>query len=217
MSTAFDKKIEHYIERVRRECGERLKSERIRLGFGLSEFAARVGVHRNTQRYYESGERDPGAEYCKAIAAAGVDLLFVFEGTNDRDLPGMAGGVAKLVFEKRKTGFHSGAMQALFYLLTLNHLSEAIPIDDYLLSDGQVNQLIKLAFERGDVFDEAFSVVARLFSEQIWLKGSQFGNSRLWSDLIFKTIKRYDKMRFPETVSLCDGIGFAATQVKANQ
>lgn len=61
--------------------GERLKEERQRLGLNQSDFAALAGVAKNTQLNYEKEERSPDAAYLAAVAAAGVDVLYVLTGT----------------------------------------------------------------------------------------------------------------------------------------
>lgn len=38
------------------------------------------GVNRNTQANYEKGERKPDADYLAAVAAIGVDVLYVITG-----------------------------------------------------------------------------------------------------------------------------------------
>lgn len=61
--------------------GERLKEERVRLGFNQGDFAAMAGVAKTSQFNYEKGERNPDAAYLAAVAAAGVDVLYVITGT----------------------------------------------------------------------------------------------------------------------------------------
>ena len=58
----------------------RLKQERQRLGLNQTEFGESGGVTKKTQMLYESGERTPSADYLAAIAALGVDVLFVVTG-----------------------------------------------------------------------------------------------------------------------------------------
>lgn len=60
--------------------GERLKEERARLGYNQADFAAIAGVAKTSQFNYEKGERSPDAEYLAAIAAKGVDVLYVVTG-----------------------------------------------------------------------------------------------------------------------------------------
>lgn len=45
-----------------------------------TDFGALGGVQKRAQINYESGSRSPDAEYLSAIAAAGVDVLYVLTG-----------------------------------------------------------------------------------------------------------------------------------------
>lgn len=60
--------------------GERLREERARLGLNQGDFAAVANVSKTTQFNYEKGERSPDAAYLEAVAAAGVDVLYVLTG-----------------------------------------------------------------------------------------------------------------------------------------
>jgi len=60
--------------------GERLREERARLGLNQGDFAAVAKVSKTTQFNYEKGERSPDAAYLEAVAAAGVDVLYVLTG-----------------------------------------------------------------------------------------------------------------------------------------
>lgn len=70
------------------KINERLKEERVRLGFSQTAFAQKAGIHRNTQIKYESGERFPDSEYLDSIAALGVDIFYIFSGvkSEERDM-----------------------------------------------------------------------------------------------------------------------------------
>ena len=59
------------------EIGRRLRQERKRLGLSQKAMGELGGVAANAQGKYESGERAPRADYLAALAAAGVDVLFV--------------------------------------------------------------------------------------------------------------------------------------------
>lgn len=65
--------------------GERLKEERVRLGFNQGDFAAIGGVAKTSQFNYEKGERSPDAAYLSAVAAAGLDVLYVVTGERKRE------------------------------------------------------------------------------------------------------------------------------------
>lgn len=60
--------------------GERLREERVRLGFNQADFAAIAGVAKTSQFNYEKGDRSPDAEYLAAVAQRGVDILYVVTG-----------------------------------------------------------------------------------------------------------------------------------------
>ena len=62
------------------EIGDRLKAERLRLGYNQTDFAALAGVTKNSQFNYEKGDRNPDAAYLAAINAAGVDVMYVITG-----------------------------------------------------------------------------------------------------------------------------------------
>jgi transcriptional regulator with XRE-family HTH domain len=62
--------------------GSRLRKERERLGLSQRAFGEIGGVEANAQGKYESGDRAPKADYLAAVAARGVDVLFVLTGTH---------------------------------------------------------------------------------------------------------------------------------------
>lgn len=61
--------------------GDRLREERERLDLSQAAFGEIGGVKANAQGKYEKGERFPDAAYMAALAAIGVDVLFVLTGT----------------------------------------------------------------------------------------------------------------------------------------
>jgi len=60
--------------------GDRLRAERQKLRLSQTAFAELGGVGKTTQVLYESGQRVPDANYLAAVAAHGVDVLFVVIG-----------------------------------------------------------------------------------------------------------------------------------------
>lgn len=62
--------------------GERLKEERVRLGFNQADFAAFAGVAKTSQFNYEKGDRSPDTAYLAAVAEKGVDVLYVVTGVH---------------------------------------------------------------------------------------------------------------------------------------
>ena len=65
--------------------GARLREERIRLNLSQRELGEIGGVQANAQRHYEDASRFPKANYLAAIAASGVDVLYVL--TGERHMP----------------------------------------------------------------------------------------------------------------------------------
>ncbi|NMY88959.1 helix-turn-helix domain-containing protein [Pseudomonas oryzihabitans] len=63
-----------------REVGDRLRDERLRLGYTQGDFAQAGGVNRNTQGSYERGERYPDTAYLLGVAGIGVDVGYVVTG-----------------------------------------------------------------------------------------------------------------------------------------
>ncbi|MFJ5535983.1 XRE family transcriptional regulator [Vreelandella titanicae] len=61
--------------------GERLRDERVRLGFSQGELGAAAGVTKNTQLLYESDKRSPKADYLSALHGIGVNTHFVLTGS----------------------------------------------------------------------------------------------------------------------------------------
>ncbi|WGA02956.1 helix-turn-helix transcriptional regulator [Enterobacter ludwigii] len=60
--------------------GYRLREERSLKGLNQTEFAALAGGSRGAQAAYERDEKIPGGAYLAALAAAGVDILYVLTG-----------------------------------------------------------------------------------------------------------------------------------------
>lgn len=60
--------------------GDRLKTERERLGLNQDEMAAAGGVGKRTYCYYEANERDPDAAFLAALGFAGADILYILSG-----------------------------------------------------------------------------------------------------------------------------------------
>jgi len=60
--------------------GERLKEERSRLKLSQTDLGAIGGVGKTTQINYEKDAGSPDGRYLAAVAAAGVDVLYVVTG-----------------------------------------------------------------------------------------------------------------------------------------
>jgi len=60
--------------------GERLREERQRLGLSQTVLGEAGSVRVQAQRLYEQNKRKPDSDYLAAIAASGVDILYVITG-----------------------------------------------------------------------------------------------------------------------------------------
>lgn len=60
--------------------GERLREERVRLGFSQAALGEIGGVKANAQGNYEKGDRYPDAAYLAAVSEHGIDVLYVVTG-----------------------------------------------------------------------------------------------------------------------------------------
>jgi transcriptional regulator with XRE-family HTH domain len=83
--------------------GERLKDERVRLGKSQTDMASVGGVGKTTQINYEKGVRSPDAAYLAAVAAAGVDVLYVLTGQRSSGEETLAPDEAALLDNYRNT------------------------------------------------------------------------------------------------------------------
>lgn len=59
---------------------DRLREERIRLGYNQTEFSAVAGTTQRSQTVYETGKRSPDLEYLAAIATIGADVQYIATG-----------------------------------------------------------------------------------------------------------------------------------------
>lgn len=202
-------KLAEWRSRFQREVGERLKEERRRLGMSKVEFAKRVGVHRNTQTNYESGEREPDADYLEAAEKLGVSLSYILDGERVDGLPRFAAHLAHQIFLKSAPlcSIDAVAMEELFFLLGLdetNKLSGSNQVLDEELRDA----LIREAFQRGDVFSETAKAISNYA-----LRICEEPSPRLLASLILQTIKYYDAARDKLHLSLRDNIRLVADDV----
>lgn len=76
------------------DVGQRLKKERLRLGKSQAEIAAEIGIAKKSQTNYELGHSAPAAAYLAAVAAVGIDVLYVLTGVPS---PSIDAGEAELL------------------------------------------------------------------------------------------------------------------------
>ena len=94
--------------------GPRLREERERLGMTQRVFGDIGGVEPNAQGKYESGERTPRIDYLAALAARGVDALYVLSGIRtpapleglSTDESGLLGAFRQLSFDDQAALWH---------------------------------------------------------------------------------------------------------------
>ena len=60
--------------------GQRLREERVRLGLNQEDFAEKSGIHKNSLRHYEQGERSPTLALVLIFQDVGVDIGYVLTG-----------------------------------------------------------------------------------------------------------------------------------------
>lgn len=66
---------------------ERLKEVREALGVSQQAMANRLDVSLRSQQNYEAGSRTPDAMYLAALAAIGVDVLYIVTGQRNEAMP----------------------------------------------------------------------------------------------------------------------------------
>ena len=64
----------------RKEAGERLRSERERLGYAPRQIAQLLGVPLDAYDEFESGAADPGIWRMPRLGACGFDVLYIITG-----------------------------------------------------------------------------------------------------------------------------------------
>ena len=73
------------LSKRRREFGERLRTERERLGYTELQIAQLLGVPLETNQKYELGQEDPGIFRMPRLNDCGFDILFII--TSERHNP----------------------------------------------------------------------------------------------------------------------------------
>ncbi|MBH3371907.1 MULTISPECIES: helix-turn-helix domain-containing protein [Pseudomonas] len=99
--------------------GERLREERVRLGYNQGDFAAIAGVAKTSQFNYEKGDRSPDATYLSAVAQKGVDVLYVVTGERRPEPAGSLSEDEARLVERYRLMSNEGRS-------TINSVSEAL-------------------------------------------------------------------------------------------
>lgn len=66
------------------KIGDRIKSERERLGFNQDDFAEKGGVSRRSQIMYEQNKTEASAGYFAKIAEIGADVNYILTGVHNQ-------------------------------------------------------------------------------------------------------------------------------------
>lgn len=138
--------------------GARIRAERLSLGFSQAAFAKKLGIHRNTQGNYESGEREPDATYLAAAAKAGVDIGYVLTGV-------------------RASGVHRALVHLVGVIFTTLRL---IPYEK------EFEKICQIAYEEDSAIwrGEAFREIADSAAAAIIMKSPFFLEESLLIDLV---------------------------------
>jgi transcriptional regulator with XRE-family HTH domain len=80
---SFFTHLQYLFEKFFMLIGERLKSERERLGYSQTEFATLCAATRKTLFNWESEAASPSAAALAALALVGLDVLYVVTGQRD--------------------------------------------------------------------------------------------------------------------------------------
>lgn len=124
--------------------GDRLRSERERLGLSQTEFGQSAGVGRKSQFNYESDERLPDAAYLAAVAGLGVDVRYVITGRRDYSPPPTLSSEERTLLELWRAASHDtrkAAMGALVGASTRGSVKMNFegPVGAVYRSKGNVN------------------------------------------------------------------------------
>ncbi|MEY0875200.1 helix-turn-helix domain-containing protein [Providencia manganoxydans] len=96
------------------DIGERIRSERERIGLSQMAFGEMGGVKKLAQLKYEQGERSPDVLYLAALSKIGVDVQFIVTGI--RSSEALANDEAELISYYRSAPL--AVKQAVFAALT---------------------------------------------------------------------------------------------------
>lgn len=125
-----------------------------------AEFAAKAGVHRNTQVRYESGQRYPAVSYLKKIKELGVDTGYLDFGRKS-DANSLYDVAAAWFLPKvmDRVGLSTVAVLHLLHLTALGEVSLFGPGKYRGDIDDELDLLVDALFEDGDLLANVFEKV----------------------------------------------------------
>ena len=132
------------------------------------EFAEKTGIHRNTLARYESGEREPSADYLGKTVALGVDWGFLISGQPTTSISLYSVAAARVLpWIAERAGIHP---DALLFLLDLAADEEEIiwsaPAGERPNQVIDWNALIAALFGDGGLLASIFKEVERVAHER---------------------------------------------------
>lgn len=155
--------------------GERIRSERERLGLTQAEVAERIGVSRATQINYESGKRSPDGDYLFRFGELGADTGYILFGERSTANNLYSLGVAHVLpHVLRKAGIE---LKSVFSILDLAAENEAnawgtstmmwgLPPEAPLIPEEKLLSLIDVMFENDELLDQIFFHIAKVLHER---------------------------------------------------
>lgn len=90
------------------QIGERLKSERARVGLSQVALADACGVNRGTLATWEKGEQGASAQILFAMAEQGIDVLFVVTGKRSNESEGTLAPAERALLQAWRDGGDKG-------------------------------------------------------------------------------------------------------------
>ncbi len=161
--------------------GDRLREERERLKMSQSTFAARAGIHRNTQVRYERNKTHLHIGYIEAIRAMGVDDTYVVTGNRGSD----AG---------QPLARKSATPQQLVLDAIADHFGIGGAEIDEVVRWIELLQSSEIAGRQLDITEEAKRLTWRMLMDHkafgSWANTSDDG--RVNQDLLFDLIQRFE-------------------------
>lgn len=153
---------------MNQELALRLKEERERLGLSQTEFAKKMGVHRNTVVRYESGEREPDTGFLARVGDIGVDPGYLLFGRKTDPVSMFSLGVARVLpLVAERAGLCSKALLDLLWIASEEEAHMWGPTAE-LPGSKKVNwpDLLDAYFENGELLGNVFYEVARVTQEK---------------------------------------------------
>lgn len=176
------------------------------MGLSQGEFAAKAGVHRNTQARYESGKREPDISYLCKIKDFGVDTGYLHFGVRTDPLSIYHLAVASFLPKvMERVGLSSRAVLGLLDLISMDE-SAIWGAGQYQGAIEQMDFLTDALFEDGDLLASVFDGVL-LVEESLGIRLSYRKKAKVVAMLFRSSIAagKVDPAMIEEAVKLASG------------